>query len=175
MKVRYRFWPKCVTGKTFCERYEDIQDAKHKLEQDRLKAHPAESTIEVSDKAQKIVDYLREEYKWPKGSSSQLPNLVQTSLDYLNVLIQRCQFLSDHDDRKLRDRVSQLRDNLGSPVSFTTNWFKQLHGEMSKWKEWSGDLKPFSISRSCKKLDGLIRGWLVSVVTYDTFFQVIDQ
>lgn len=95
--------------------------------------------VTVSPTARKIVERL-EQLSWPKGSKSQLPKVVQLSLEGYRSF--RKSLRGNNDDSTLSRFI--LR-RLPSSEVFVREWMEDVHRQVAGWADWNGRLNSFVV------------------------------
>lgn len=147
------FVPQAYSARSFKEKFPAIIKAAQ-----RDAVQPAQ--VEVSKVAQEIAEHLALKL-WPKGSASQLPNVVQRSLtNYHNLLkemtkrLRRLEDLTLHGKFKtIQERMAVVRlrglmrflldGKLHTPHNFVILWFLDVQASVIRWADWNGSLERY--------------------------------
>ena len=142
--------PPCPNGKTFRQRFNWIEE---RMGSGPVKVQEQEP---VSKDAVKIAVYLNMFLNWPKGCGERLPRAVQSTMTryerFRKGLVDVSSKLQDlvrgdpnHKDistLKLCEKLLALYTE--TPPEFTKTWFtKVVHRQVSRWKNWNGNLDMF--------------------------------
>lgn len=146
------YTPEAFSGESFRNKFDAIKRA---MERD---GGPA---IAISTEAKEIAKRLDTYHNWPKGSASQLPKVVQQSLNNYSVFLKRLNKLRNaHEERhRIHRFLTWLAPHLGRPKDFMVSWFETVLSRIAKWDEWSGDLKHFTFKHDHKIFMATGRGW----------------
>lgn len=128
--------PLALAGKSFRMKFAAIEAA---MKRDKATA----PDIEVTQQAKDIVKKLKQ-LRWPKDSEKQLPAMVQLSLDNYR------SFYS-HLRKDTRSASAYLHLRLPAPASYVTDFYTQLHAQISTWDQWSGKLSAVEINDRFKR------------------------
>lgn len=105
--------------------------------------HPA--PVEVTPQAKRIVERLST-LTWPQGSRSQLPQVVQKSLEAYKEWKRKCLAAQPVPD-KLRGFEEELLNMVFWHSSeFLEGWFRSVHKRVANWADWSGDLTHYTFA-----------------------------
>ncbi len=109
-------------------------------------AHTSKPPIKISRTAKKIVEEL-DNLKWPKGSSRQLPEVIQISLDNLHTAYAKHKKVMelDMDEDPVCLLAQFIDDEIGDDLFFLVGYFTTFFHKVKNWAEWSGTIKPFSV------------------------------
>jgi hypothetical protein len=147
-----RFVPEIESGKTFYTRFEAIQKAIKRDERDNPQ-------VTVSPQAAKLAKRF-DNWGWPKGSETQLPTVVQVSIDRIEELVTKLNGVysvrqSPVENRLVLEVIRQTAD-----VNWLlTEWFRDVHRRVANWAAWSGDLMPFAFDFNSKQFRAMAQDW----------------
>ena len=117
--------------------------------------------VEISERAEGIVDYLNDMWIWPKGSASQLPVVVQKSLDNFDAFYNWLWDLKAKEDPEAFVVVNYRYYEMLLNSMFIESYFKEVHEQVYGWEDWSGDLTSFIWSLDNKR----VQRWGVGLTT----------
>ena len=126
-----KYTPKAISGSGFRAKFLSIEAAMQRMK-------PAIIEIEVTQQAKDIVKRLLQ-LRWPKGSEKQLPAMVQLSLNNYRSFYA-------HLRKDTRSASSYLHLRLPAPTAYVTEFYIQLHAQVSTWDQWSGKLSAVEIN-----------------------------
>jgi hypothetical protein len=156
-----------------------VEEAMAKWEKDN-------PTITLSDEAKDIAQWVSRLH-WPKGASAQLGVVAQRSLDGLEEFtaaviafgesaqakIDRARRkglpISSKDTRRV-NLANRVLDLIPNQVTFVKRWLEEVYKSVRKWKEWSGDLKYFILSKDHKTFQKKLRSMLPGYGEVDELF-----
>lgn len=128
--------PWAYSAKAFREKFSTLEAMSTKR---REQSKPA---IEVSAAAQKLAKEI-ESQGWQKGSAAQLPEVVEASLVAYVRWQKRVKWMLS--ERSAEHRLARFAAHTQyslhhTPEGFVRLWFRKVHAQVAKWREWSGDL-----------------------------------
>ncbi len=145
-RIGEKFWPKAYSADSFCdeERYTKMRES---IAESRNETTAQDTIqIEVSEDAANIAERLQSELNWPKGSSSQLPVVVQSSLDaYRRFRKIIARLAKSSSDRGVQSFAEHLAESLPPAKSFVEGWLTDFNNRIADWDGWSGKITPFGI------------------------------
>jgi hypothetical protein len=116
--------------------------------------------VEISERAERFVESQTDYYTWPKGSGSQLPVVVQRSMDNFYDFRARLCELMDEEEKDGGNGNHAYYSLIYTELSLE-NYFKEVLMQISGWDNWSGDLTPFIWNLNSKR----VQGWGEGVTT----------
>jgi hypothetical protein len=155
-----KYIPRVFSAKGFLENYDRIYLAMER---------EVGPQVQITEEAIKICSYLMNR-SWPKGSKSQLPQVMQTSLAeykaFRNQILalasaMRADPLAHPELKNVRSLLLYFADRLKSltPAYFLGEyWFDEVHQRVSNWESWSGNLEGFAFHRDAKQFQKFGRG-----------------
>ncbi len=156
--IKNQFVPRAHSGKTFREKFIKIEDAIERM---------GETPVEVSERAEKIVKRLQE-WKWPKGSASQLPTVVQQSVEFEDLFHKRLVKLLNAEPDKSTNSSQGRRRNMFNHIlesfhpDFVFQWFTTVYKQVQNWEAWNGNLTPHRLHHNAEKFRQYGRQLLIS-------------
>jgi hypothetical protein len=143
-------WAYC--GESFYRKFVAIERA-------MKKNHKANPQVTVSPQAAKLAKRF-DNWGWPKGSETQLPTVVQVSIDRIEELVTKLNGVysvrqSPVENRLVLEVIRQTAD-----VNWLlTEWFRDVHRRVANWAAWSGDLMPFAFDFNSKQFRAMAQDW----------------
>lgn len=156
-RIRSPYTPLAFSARGFDEKFERIEQA-------MLRGLKKTEEVTISPAAARIAKYLTNMLIWPKGSESQVPAVVQKSLDAAEDLKRRLLAREDRGGRGQAKTAAHVagwtaRTQLLYPSDFVQTWMQQLHYRLCNWQEWSGKLMPFAFRPDDDRFRNDGRGW----------------
>ena len=160
--IGQEFIPQIYSAKAFCMKFAQLEDAMSKRT-DASSAKAASDNVAVSKEARTIASRLSSEHSWPGALASQLPAVVQQSLDNFKdyerkraAAVARWKKLTRSEMAKIAQRARMLLDFddvlnddgwlSSTPAEFVENWFAYVAKRLAKWKDFHGQLSHFTFS-----------------------------
>jgi hypothetical protein len=132
-----KYTPKAYSAKTFREKFYNIEDAMNRQNSGISK----EKEVEISPDADKLAKELKNFYVWPLNSASQLPQVIQLSINnYKTFLCKHNKFLKNDVPEKQQSFGNMLKEVLVHPNLFVRIWMLKVNKSVKNWKNWNGDL-----------------------------------
>jgi signal recognition particle subunit SEC65 len=132
--IRDQYHPKAFNAKKFRTKFARIQN----IYQDK---HP---TTSISQQAIEIAQRLKC-LGWPKGSFSGVADVVQQSIDWIEVLKKT---IRQNDCEKILPKL---------PRNWVESHMNTMHKRLSNWSAWSGDLSIARMSFQSKEVAAIIQ------------------
>lgn len=118
-----------------------------------------QSTWTKTDKGTSLTKSLKN-LTWPKGSSEQLHQVVEITLDRYTKFRKLIQDVAAKEQGKpLGWMAKTVLAKSGSAEEFTKTWMEMVHRQISDWDDWSGDLLRFAFRPDHKAYQAMGRGW----------------
>lgn len=153
---RHERIPQAYSARSFRLKFLSIVAAK-KISEDKGNVND----IKVSDRAAHIAKRLRIGYQWPKGSSENLPQLCELSLQRLQHFRQVVYDYSikikdgveivppgvkwGSDEYWTRRFAQSILNTIYGLDDYVVEWFGRQSRRYSGWPDWDGKLKPIRI------------------------------
>lgn len=128
------------------------------MESDRNPCRPED----ISPQGREIVKRLTDTFIWPKGSESQLPVVVQRSLDAFDHFRNRLRKIKANPsaDRAVLGLADRVLAYTGHPEDFVYDWMRSLHKRLCHWRDWSGNnMAAFAFGPDATEFTADGRGW----------------
>jgi hypothetical protein len=151
------FVPKASSpARAFYTRFDDIRDAIKRDERDNPQ-------VTVSPQAAKLAKRF-DNWGWPKGSETQLPTVVQVSIDRIEELrLALDQKYTPHSFKQPNQQMQviglQIIKETADVSWLLTEWFRDVHRRVANWAAWSGDLMPFAFDFNSKQFRAMAQDW----------------
>jgi hypothetical protein len=117
--------------------------------------------ITLSEDEQEVLEHLKR-FTWPKGSASQLPAAVRTSMRNYNKFLKQFKKVLKESIKEFPDGTVKRKGHLiyndlhefiqhrlasafQPATTYMICWFESLHGKIAHWKNWPGKIRPFTI------------------------------
>lgn len=100
----------------------------------------------ITPEATRIIVRLKKDYVWPMGSGDQLPGAVARSYAAYYAWFKPISAAAAPDRRgksPLWPFAHTIKTTLGPAAHYIPEWFRRVHGRISRWPSWSGDLEMF--------------------------------
>lgn len=142
--IRDRYCPKIYSPKALQQKMPQLEDYMERRKQDHQSEETASPTIPISDEAKLMANDLAKTHHWPKGSSEQLPVVVQLSFDKANEFKKRLNYVAANTKiHKLKNISDHFRREYISPRQLVRMFMEDQSERVSNWEAWSGKLNPF--------------------------------
>jgi len=100
-------------------------------------------------KTARIVLKEVDDLSWPKGASSQLPEVVAKSLKNYRAFLKANSELQDKLKKQTRMFASHLEDSLHEPQEYIIQYLTDIHKRIINWESWSGNLSTYIWKVDC--------------------------
>lgn len=132
--ARDRYTPVIRCAKSFRQKFPQLEQAIIRSQG---------NTAVISDEAKTLARKLAQK-GWPKGSSEQLPQAIQTTMDGYSEFSRRFKLVyHKYKDDLPRWFIHYAASKRTTPTEFAEKWFADIHRQVRSWKDWSGKLKVF--------------------------------
>jgi hypothetical protein len=151
----------------FSNKFLKIEDAIRRQKEDNKKLHPNDIDVDtISDTAKSITRRLSD-LPWPKGSSRQLLEAVQLSLDNFDSYMKlHKKYLKN---KPVTDNsfvvnahkwaTKKLKHEIFPVDTFIRQWFERVFRQVQGWDKWNGNLRPYIFSVHHKDYQSMLVEW----------------
>jgi len=153
-----KYVPQIYKTTDFREKFIRIEDA--------MKRDIPEKTItEVSPEAKKVINRISY-LSWPKGSSKDLPIIVEQSLNaykpfhnQYRLFLRQIKTKEKIVSEPIKRFSKYLMVELCEPIPFIEGWMKRISNNITGWEEWNGSLFSMSFNPQSKMFNQLGYKW----------------
>ena len=153
------YTPKIYKAEDLYKKFSRIEEAMNRSSQpDAALEKPTVMSYDDLDENGKWIYEKLKRASWPKGSISQLPEVIASSLQNLKEVIKINEAIikektfdealyarPDHNAHRVAWRFKKAT-RIGACNDFILAWFSEIYEEVSRWEQWSGKLKSYVIS-----------------------------
>lgn len=153
------YTPKIYKAEDLYKKFSRIEEAMNRSSQpDTAPEKPTVMSYDDLDENGKWIYEKLKRASWPKGSISQLPEVIASSLQNLKEVIKINEAIikektfdealyarPDHNAHRVAWRFKRAT-RIGACNDFILAWFSEIYEEVSRWEQWSGKLKSYVIS-----------------------------